>query len=238
MLRITSTETADQVNEAHKAYGTTEKGFVRALITSQREPVSHTLLRALSEAVTRFFGGFPDSQTFSAANTLKRSLAAVASDDARATGPSPADIVEIAVSLTKHAPLLLVVDEFGKNLEAIGDSAAADPYFLQQLAEAGQGTGHPIYLLTFQHLAFEDYAAASDDEIRRKEWSKVQGRFEDIPFVDSPVQTRALISTVFNVSDLELQTKITKWSQEQQSFGATLGTPDLGEASRLAASYP
>ena len=93
----------------------------------------------------------------------------------------------IARCLAEDAPLLLVIDEFGKNLEAIRDGGDADPYLLQQLAEAGQGSGLPIFLLTLQHLSFEEHLSGAD-AAQRREWAKVQGRFEDIAFVSQPAR--------------------------------------------------
>mgnify|MGYP002883756174 CR=1 FL=1 len=238
LLAETSPATAKKVEKAHAIYNTQTSGFVRALVTAEREPVSHTLLKALHKATIRHFGHMPDKKEFAAATTLQRALEATHSSDARQTGPSASDIVDIATTLTEHGPLLMVIDEFGKNLEAIGESADADPYFLQQLAEAGQGTGKPIYLLTLQHLAFEDYAAASADEVQQKEWAKVQGRFEDIPYIDSPSQTRALISTVFSINNKSFEKQINNWASQQQPSASQLGTPDLHEPQRIADCYP
>ena len=44
------------------------------------------------------------------------------------------------------SPVLLLIDEFGKNLEEAAESALADPYILQKLAEAGSGDAQPIFL--------------------------------------------------------------------------------------------
>ena len=110
------------------------------------------------------------------------------SDDPKRTGPSPSTLVDIARCLAEDVPLLLVIDEFGKNLEAIRDGGDADPYLLQQLAEAGQGSGLPIFVLTLQHLSFEDHLTGASSN-QRREWAKVQGRFEDIAFVESASQS-------------------------------------------------
>ena len=142
------------------------------------------------------YGNSPSTRTFRAAKTLKTALADAASDDPRRIGPSPADLLEVARCLAEDAPLLLIIDEFGKNLEAISDGSDADPYLLQQLAEAGQGAGLPIFALTLQHLSFEDYLTSTDGP-QRREWAKVQGRFEDVAYIESAAQTRALIGTVF-----------------------------------------
>ena len=138
--------------------------------------------------------------------------------------------------MAQDAPLLLIIDEFGKNLEAIRDSDDSDPYLLQQLAEAGQGSGLPIFVLTLQHLSFEDYLEGVDGP-QRREWAKVQGRFEDIAFVESAGQTRTLIGTAFSVDD-GLQSRIDRWAQAHAVTMRKLGIADLADKSVLASCYP
>ena len=182
-------------------------------------------------------GHVPSTKGFRAAATLKGALEDAESDDPRRTGPSPSALVEIARCLAEDAPLLLLIDEFGKNLEAIRDGGDADPYLLQQLAEAGQGSGLPIFVLTLQHLSFEDHLAGADNA-QRREWAKVQGRFEDIAFVESAGQTRALIGTVFDVHDESLQARIDRWASIQAKAMRELGIADLADAKTLASCYP
>ena len=113
----------------------------------------------------------------------------------------------------------------------------ADPYLLQQLAEAGQGSGLPIFVVTLQHLSFEDYLAGTDSA-QRREWAKVQGRFEDLSFVDSAEQTRTLIGTVFNVSDEGLQARIDRWARPQAQRMRALGIAELADPEAIASCYP
>ena len=225
------------VRRAHHRHGTHESGFHRGLVTANREPLSHTVLRALHAAVLRSYGKIPPASRFGAAKTLRGALEDASANDPRRTGPSPAALVEIARCLAEDAPLLLVIDEFGKNLEAIGDGGAADPYLLQQLAEAGQGSGLPVFVLTLQHLSFEDYLAGTDGPHRR-EWAKVQGRFEDVAFVESAVQTRALIGTVFDVGDDKLVPRIERWAQHHAKEMRALGIADLADPKVVAGCYP
>ena len=197
LIAEASPAAAELIASGHKRHGTHESGFHRGLVTAGREPLSRTVLRALQGAVVRSFGRVPPTREFKAADALRGAMEDAAAADPRRTGPSPAALVEVARTLAADRPLLVVIDEFGKNLEAIGDGGDTDPYLLQQLAEAGQGAGLPIFLLTLQHLSFEDYLAGVDGP-QRREWAKVQGRFEDVAFVESPAQTRALIATVFD----------------------------------------
>ena len=139
--------------------------------------------------------------------------------------------------MAESAPLLLIVDEFGKNLEGIGDSTEADPYLLQQLAEAGQGSGLPIFLLTLQHLSFENHLADAAGP-RRREWAKVQGRFEDIAYVESSRQSRALIGTVFVVRSENLRRRIARWARPHASAMRSIGIADMADLETVASCYP
>ena len=237
LIDETSPAVGESIRQAHSRHHTKDSGFHRGLITANREPIGHTVLRALHSAVLRRYGKLPSSGTFQAADTLSRALEDATTNDPRRTGPSATATVEIARCLAEDAPLLLIIDEFGKNLEAIGDSTEADPYLLQQLAEAGQGSGLPIFLLTLQHLSFEDYLAGTGGP-RRREWAKVQGRFEDISYVESARQTRALIGTAFVVRDENLQNRITRWAQLHAKAMRSLGIAEMADPEVVASCYP
>jgi len=237
LVDAASPATGESLRKARKKHGTDATGFHLGLATALREPLSQTVLRALREAVLRRYGRIPPARSFAASAALKGALADGASDDPRRTGPSPAALAEVARCLAEDAPLLLIIDEFGKNLEAIRDGGQADPYLLQQLAEAGQGSGLPIFILTLQHLSFEDYLAGADDA-QRREWAKVQGRFEDVSFTESASQTRALMGTVFEVGDDRLRKRILQWAESGAKDMRNLGVPDLADPAMLAACYP
>lgn len=222
--------------ETHNNHDTQVDGFHRALITAAREPLTHTVLRGLHLAVVEAYGEIPPTDVFAAAEALRSALGDAASEDPRRTGPSPATLVEVAKCLAKDRPLLLVIDEFGKNLEAIGDSSEADPYLLQQLAEAGQGSGLPLFLLTLQHLSFEDYLSHTE-EAQRREWAKIQGRFESIPYTESAGQTRAFIGSAFDVAN-PIRTRIKEWAAAQAEAMRSLGMPELADEEMVASWYP
>ena len=234
----TSQPVGDLIREAHRRHGTNNSGFLSGLVTAEREPLSHTVLRALHAAVVRRYGNVPSTSAFSAGTALRGALEDAANRDPRRSGPSPAVLVEIARCLAEQAPLLLIIDEFGKNLEAFRDGADADPYLLQQLAEIGQsGAGLPIFVLTLQHLSFEDYLGGADVP-QRREWAKVQGRFEDIAYVESAAQTRALIRTVYKVRDPKLGERIDQWARPYAEVMRSLGVSDLATPEGIASCYP
>jgi len=237
LIDESSREVGARIRRAHRRHGTESGGFHRGLVTAGREPLNRTVLWALYSAVLRSYGGIPSRTAFRASAALKGALADAESDDPRRTGPSPSALVDIACCLAEDVPLILMIDEFGKNLEAIRDGGDADPYLLQQLAEAGQGAGSPIFVLTLQHLSFEDHLAGTSS-VQRREWAKVQGRFEDIAFVESASQTRALIGTVFSVDDKSLRARIERWANGEAKAMQELGIADLADPLTVASCYP
>ena len=221
-----SSDVKDAITAAHKRHGTWEKGFRRGLVTASREPITFTILRALRAAQARA------PRNSEAAAVLREENA----HNETGVGPAPSSIVRTACALAKDAPLLLVIDEFGKTLEAVRDGHG-DPYLLQQLAEAGQGSGRPIFLVTLQHLSFEDYLEGSD-RAERREWAKIQGRFEDVPFVESASQLRALIGSIFKRRDRAITRRIARWASHQATMMRSIGIRELAEAVAVESCYP
>jgi len=130
--------------------------------------------------------------------------------------PTTRFVRDAVEKLAAYGPVLLVIDEFGKNLEAFADSRSdADLYLLQELVEWSHGIRdgeNALLTITMQHLAFEEYLDSVSQTVRR-EWAKVQGRFEDIPFIDTPRQTRHLISQVhLHSTDEEYRRKRADWA--------------------------
>jgi hypothetical protein len=151
-------------------------GFITAIATARREPVTETLARALIRGTNRRWpDGKPPRRVATSLKPLRTPTAA------------NADVLAALEALCSEGPLLLAIDEFGKTLEYLAgrgdsDNAHDDVYVLQEIAELGVGpSGPPLFTLTLQHLSLLDYAARSTS-LQRREWAKVQGRFEDITF--------------------------------------------------------
>ena len=191
-----------------------KKGFILCVVVAQREPVTTTIIRALCMGVTRYSGNEVKALKVPAFSAVLDSTGVVTASSARL-------LLEGVASV---APVLMVLDEFGKNLEqfvAFG-GAEDDLFVLQEIAEWTTSTnGNPIILLTLQHLAFEDYAAGAST-VKRREWSKVQGRFADIPYIESPSQTQSLIPSVF-----ELNLDVSDWATEEDCAAYEAGFSDL-----------
>lgn len=176
----------EELVEARARLGATD-GFVLATTTCQQEPVADSLLRALAKGVEDFW---PKSETAAVAKALRI-----------AQGSKTARSIASAIrTVSKEAPVLLILDEFGKTLEHFsarasdGVDVAADLFVLQELAE--QATGEQaasVFTFTLQHLAFDDYVRQASAQ-QRREWGKVQGRFEDVSFLESAEQSLRLVA--------------------------------------------
>lgn len=214
---------ADMTRQGLTALDPQGLGFVRAIVTAHREPIRKTVARALHAAAERDLG--PRQRTIP-----KHFIDPTRDLDA-------AEILDAVTQVTLIRPAFLLIDEFGKNLEAYMDSGAdGDLYLLQQLAELGQGTqALPFTIVTLQHLSFDEYVADATTQ-RRREWAKVQGRFQDIPYVESNAQSRRLMSAAIEQSSSPLHTAVKTWAKKNESRYINLGLRDVIEEAPQA--YP
>ena len=75
--------------------------------------------------------------------------------------------------------LVVFIDEMGKILEA-ATRDGSDVYFFQQLAEMSSRSNGRLVVVGILHQAFEEYSYRLSRGMR-EEWSKIQGRFVDLP---------------------------------------------------------
>ncbi|WP_434033267.1 ATP-binding protein [Cupriavidus sp. a3] len=78
--------------------------------------------------------------------------------------------------------VLVILDEMGKFLEASALGNGDDVYFFQELAEAAARVNGRLVIVGILHQSFAQYAARLGIDTR-DDWSKVQGRYVDLPFV-------------------------------------------------------
>lgn len=190
-------------------------GFIRAFATAANEPVATTIARALHSGARRALGEDQEivpAEFASAAMPLKAS-----------------GIKTVVQRLTAVRPVLLVIDEFGKNLEYFAASGLqGDPFLLQELAELTQGENAlPLVVITLQHLSFDEYVQGSSTA-RRREWAKVQGRFQDIPYVETAAQSRRLIASALD-GNPELRTAGETWASTVRPILEAQGLRDIAD---------
>lgn len=173
-----------------------EKGCFRAIATAQREPLAHTIIRALDYGASLFWH---KSEHKPAIATKLVDLAGnIAFGDKVDTKEALRTIREVIASA--KTDVILIIDELGKNLEyASLHPSESDLYLLQQLAElkpnqdkAPRSLDLKFYLIGLLHQSFADYGERLAS-LQRNEWAKIQGRFQDIPFTESPRQMTWLI---------------------------------------------
>jgi ABC-type molybdenum transport system ATPase subunit/photorepair protein PhrA len=233
LLREHDPSTAERLAQARTEMGAGTSGFVRAVITApQREPITATVLRALQRGAkrARVAKGLRDD--------LDAALDRAAS--VRLASPSYQEIRALITRLAERKPVLLVIDEFGKNLEAFASGGSdSDLYLLQELAEWASGDDRlPLVLVTIQHLAFEAYATDTT-AAQRREWAKVQGRFEDISYVDSAAATRGLIGAALKHSTARAYVRARDVAATAAAEAAdAAGLPGVADADLVAACYP
>ena len=97
----------------------------------------------------------------------------------------------LASSMIAHSGALLVLDELGKMLEHEA-LAGGDIHLLQDIAERSARSDGRLVVVGILHQSFDQYAARALRNARQ-EWVKVQGRYQDIPFLAGADETVALL---------------------------------------------
>lgn len=96
-------------------------------------------------------------------------------------------------------------------------------------------------LITLQHLAFDDYVASAN-AVQRREWGKVQGRFEDVPFVESAEQSLRLVAGAFTTGTASsgFGRRRKAWAKVEATTFERLGLTRLlpGGAEIVGSCYP
>ena len=214
-VRMKSGEVADAFLEGRKRLGVGGNGMVRCRVMARREPIHVTIFRAIDNGALEYFGQY-SSRTFDGARLLRRNMKVIS----RGLVPEQSDVIPILRGLCQKAPVMLFIDEFGKNVEYFtDDDGSGDLFLLQELVEASGKRGLPLYAMTFQHMAFDDYAVGASSK-RRREWAKIQGRFEEIVFSNTLAQTQLMVAKTLRNDD----SRVHEWAINEaralcESFG-------------------
>lgn len=131
--------------------------------------------------------------------------------DGRRSRPETAEVLQavrdkFAIARRhRHAGLLLILDELGKNLEhAARNPESDDVFLLQRLAEEATRSGDRAFVIVATlHQGVAAYASGLDSAARR-EWDKIAGRFEEIVYAQPIEQVAALVAATLNVETKRL----------------------------------
>ncbi|MGI0492380.1 hypothetical protein ACN4EG_11395 [Alkalinema pantanalense CENA528] len=167
-----------------------KQGVLRAVATGQREPLSWTIVRALARGAHVFW------QDNRHKPEVLRSLTdwEVEAESGNCTISNQQVLTALReVVQAANANVFFIIDELGKSLEfASHHRGTEDLYLLQQIAELHLTGTHQVYFLGLLHQSFAGYSERLAT-VEQSEWVKIQGRFEDIPFTESPSQMTRLI---------------------------------------------
>ena len=114
-------------------------------------------------------------------------------------------LLAVAARDEGYKGVLLVIDELGKLFEyAAKYPQKGDVYVLQELAEhVSRTNAFPAILVGVLHQSFEEYGHLLDIGTRR-EWSKIQGRFDDVAFLEPADQVIRMVAEAIHRKDLRL----------------------------------
>lgn len=238
ILRKSDEETAKQFREA----GLGKKGSLNVFLTGAPEPMSTRLVKSLVSAAQLHWAkhGMDEPEVIKNLQKLELHERVKVSDFIAAIND-----LQLALEETNCSGLVLIVDEFGKFLEyEARHYGANDIYLLQALAEhACQGSNVNLMLFVLLHQSFEQYAKGLGESLK-KEWSKVQGRFEEVPFIESTEQVLRVVGAAFEhdfkkTEQSVLNSKIKKIINVLDKQGALPGVMTKSEQSSLFTScYP
>jgi hypothetical protein len=169
-------------------------GAVLACVTAGDERLSTSLARALEAGAEGFWNGRPGRRP--------RALSVLNGLSGGADRTRSRRVIEAFDALAETAPVLVVIDEFGRILENEANAEPGELYALQLLAERMSNSSQLLgWILTLQHLSLEE-STSGLPPASRAEWRKVEGRFEPRVFDADPSHAVSLIGRALDQRSL------------------------------------
>jgi hypothetical protein len=177
------------------------EGYLRVLISGTPERLSLRYLQGLHDAMSTFWrqrrGRKPTVFADLEASSAKKEV-------------SVSELIELtkkcqaALSVIDCKGILIVFDEFGKFLEYESRFLGVnDVFLLQALAEhAHSGNKTKLLVLVLLHQSIEQYARGVGESLKN-EWAKIQGRFEEVPFLESTEQTLRVVKAAITQKGID-----------------------------------
>lgn len=203
VLQFNDKELSKSVEES----GLSSQGVLKVILTGAPEPLGKKIILSLLEGLRSFQENC--KQKDNNLSVLIEEIEAIACN----TKISSSEVIGLIRKAQKALEnlskgIFIIIDEFGKFLEYEARTYDANEiYLLQMLAEeACQTNSVNIYLFVLLHQSFDNYAKGLGGNLR-KEWSKIQGRFEEINFVDTTEQTLGVVGKAIEKSLTEVDKK-------------------------------
>lgn len=177
------------------AFEKSRKGFFPILITARRAATSVCILQGIASAASNARERQFQICSIKFSNLLRRQAPNNSFLDSSTVVNALAEVNSAAIS-AGYSGVLILIDELGKLFEFAARSPnKADVFLLQQLAEqASRSADQPIVLIGLLHQSFQDYGQHLD-MVSRKEWAKIQGRYEDVAFLEPADQVIRMIAS-------------------------------------------
>ena len=183
-----------------------KQGYLPVLITGTPEPLANRFVVSLHKAAERYWQN-KSGPTHKIVKKLEQAV-----NNQISIKEIMSLICELQKAVSNNGKgILIVFDELGKFLEyEARHHGVNDIYLLQELAEhAYKGSKANLFVAVLMHQGFDQYARSLGDNLRN-EWSKVQGRYENIPFLESTEQTLRIVAKAFQHDLKENQKKAIK----------------------------
>ncbi|MES9901840.1 MAG: hypothetical protein ABW168_04040 [Sedimenticola sp.] len=213
-------------------------GYCTVLLTGSPESLSRRLVQALADKAYELLHG------------RCKIIQELIDLDEREEQPTTSEIINALKGLQDalaphYSGLLIVIDELGKFLEyEARHYGANDIFLLQALAEHALAYHDvKLSLVVMLHQAFEQYARGLGESLKN-EWAKVQGRFENIPFLESAEQTLRIVAAAIEPEFSKTETDKIQRSAKQMAKSlhkakAIPGSMDVATAADLfSRCYP
>lgn len=223
-------------------FGDDAKGYFPVLVTARRAAAAQCLAEGIIAAAAQA----PELATAAPVRTLAHHLETQRNGqpwDTRRIVDAVSSFAESATAVG-YRGLLFIVDELGKLFEfAARYPQKGDVFVLQELAELAARSGaHPLLLVGLLHQSFQEYGMHLDLSTRR-EWAKIQGRFEDIAYLEPAEQVMQLISHAISWKGNSLAPKAQQYAEAlaATALQAGIAPPGMLPADFIAfarASYP
>ena len=178
-----------------------KRGFLPILLTARRVSAPHCIAEGLASALAM--------QPSKALNTLGRKVRATLLADSNGSSIdtkrvlSALETTAISARDEGYQGVLLIIDELGKLFEyAARYPQRGDVSVLQEIGEyVSRSKAIPTMVVGLLHQSFEEYGHLLDVGTRR-EWSKIQGRFSDIPFLEPADQVIRMIGAAIQRTEM------------------------------------
>lgn len=204
---ISLTATSSLANESqtlaskYQAETAGSSGYLPVLISGSSEPLAQRIIQALINTARELWSTQKGKKPaiFESLNRALESKISTASEIVKLI----LELQNALANLPTNQPkgILLVIDELGKFLEYESrHEGSTDIFILQSLAEhAAQHHTTRLLLLVMLHKSFENYAKGLTEQAKNQ-WAAVQGRFEEIPFIENTEQVLKVVGLAIHHS--------------------------------------